>query len=320
MNKIGFPIAHKDGEKRRALLPQDIMMSVQHPEALYFETGYGLSLDIDDEEYIQAGANIASREEILAMPIICDAKMGDADYLDQMHGQILFGWIHAVQNRDITDAIVNGGNTAYAWEDMYEADGIHSFYRNNQIAGRAATLHAFRSVGKSVVGAKVAVLGRGNCATGAMEYLGESGAVSTQYVRGQEADLVKDLPKYDAVINAIKWDTTRKDHIIYRKDLDRMRKDSILIDISCDRAGAIETSVPTSISDPIYKLKGVWHYAVDNTPSLLYREASEEISAVVAQYIDELIEGLPGPVLEAARIIDHGTIIDQRINEFQGRK
>lgn len=119
MKTVGFPISRKENEKRRAIVPQDIS-KIRHPELLFFETGYGAVLGISDEDYIKAGANITSCEEVLKKDIICDPKVGDADYLSILSNQTVFGWIHAVQNRDITDKLINGKLTAYAWEDMFE--------------------------------------------------------------------------------------------------------------------------------------------------------------------------------------------------------
>ena len=87
------------------------------------ETGFGKVLGITDSEYEAVGAHICSHEEAIQKDIVCDPKIGDADYLEQMHeGQIIFGWVHATQNRDITDKILNSRLTAYAWESMFEID------------------------------------------------------------------------------------------------------------------------------------------------------------------------------------------------------
>jgi N5-(carboxyethyl)ornithine synthase len=64
MKTVGFPISRKENEKRRAIVPQDIS-KIRHPELLFFETGYGAVLGISDEDYIKAGANITSCEEVL---------------------------------------------------------------------------------------------------------------------------------------------------------------------------------------------------------------------------------------------------------------
>lgn len=317
MKTVGLPISHKENERRRALVPGDIGR-LAHPEMIYAESGYGDVLGFSDDDYLKAGIHIANRTEILSKDIICDPKIGDAEYLDKLHGQTVFGWLHAVQNRDITDAVIKSRLTAYAWEDMYE-DGRHSFWRNNEIAGEAAVYHAYLCHGVFPHGSKAAVLGRGNIARGAIKALNYMGAETTVYNRQTEQLFRKELPEYDVVVNSILWDTTRKDHIIYRDDLKRMKKGSLLIDISCDRHGGIETSEPTTIENPTYMIDGITHYVVDHTPALFWKTTSESISEVVVRFLDELIEDRPGPVLKKANDFCKGEILDPRIIAFQNR-
>lgn len=105
MKTIGLPISHKENEKRRTLIPSDICR-LRHPEVIYIENGYGDVLGYTDEDYLKLGIKTASRQEVLQKDIICDPKIGDAEYLEALHDQTIFGWIHAVQNRDITDKII----------------------------------------------------------------------------------------------------------------------------------------------------------------------------------------------------------------------
>lgn len=121
------------------------------------------------------------------------------------------------------------------------------------------------------------------------------------------------------IVNGILWDTKRKDHIIYKKDLKRMKKGAMIIDISCDAHGGIETSEATTIDHPTYEVEGILHYVVDHTPSLFYKTASQGISEEVGKYLDDLCERKENPILTQALIMNHGMIIDERINEFQGR-
>ena len=96
MNNIGFVISHKNGEKRRALLPEHII-NIKNVSRLFVEEGYGESLRISDEEYKKCGVNIVKREEALSCDIIVDVKLGDADYLEYIgDGKTLIGWAHAV--------------------------------------------------------------------------------------------------------------------------------------------------------------------------------------------------------------------------------
>lgn len=320
MNVIGFPISHKENENRRALVPADVTR-MRHSGCLLLESGYGEVLGFCDNDYLNAGAQVGTRQEVLKCPIICDPKIGDAEYLDQLKNQTVFGWIHAILNRDITDKLIVGKLTAYAWEDMYE-NGRHVFWRNNEIAGEAAVAHAYLCHGVFPYHTRVAVLGRGNIARGATSALKALGADVKAYDRTMERLLREELPRYDVVVNAILWDKMRKDHIIYREDLKRMKRGSMIIDISCDRAGAIETSVPTTIAEPTYMVDGVRHYVVDHTPALFYKSTSAAISEVLPRYLDVLArpDGVEmDNLLRGCLIVRDGVIIDNRITEFQRR-
>jgi N5-(carboxyethyl)ornithine synthase len=318
MKTVGFPISHKENENRRAIVPDDIS-KIYHPEALYVETGFGEVLGISDEEYRAAGCNVCSHEEVLAQDIICDPKVGDGDYLEHLHkGQTVFGWVHATQNRDITDKLINSKLTAYAWEKMFDKER-HVFWFNNELAGEAAVMHAFQCYGRLPYGLKVAVLGNGNTARGAIRVLNMLGAYVIQYGRRQETLFKEEFTEYDVIVNCILWDVTRKDHIIYKEDLPKMKKGALIIDVSCDRCGGIETCIPTSIESPTYTINGIMHYAVDHTPSLFYKTFSYNNSRIICQYINELMSGEIGQVLKGSLIIENGIVTDPEINKFQNR-
>lgn len=318
MKTVGFPISHKENENRRAIVCEDISKIIC-PENLYIETGFGEVLGISDEEYASMGCHICSHEEVLKQDIICDPKIGDADYLEELgEGQTIFGWVHATQNRDITDKIINGKITAYAWENMFEKDR-HVFWFNNELAGEAAVIHAFQCYGRLPYGLRVAVLGNGNTARGAVRVLNMLGADVMQYNRRQEALFREEFVDYDVIVNCILWDVSRKDHIIYAEDIKRMKKGALIIDVSCDRNGGIETCIPTAIEAPTYIVDGVMHYAVDHTPSLFYKTFSHNNSKIICKYINELMTGEIGKVLKDSLIIEKGIIVDQEINKFQGR-
>lgn len=319
MREIGFPISQKENEFRRALVPDDLK-KVRNCGQLYFESGYGEQIGYGDSDYKRYGCHMVSHEESLDKDIICDAKVGDADYLFKLkNGQIIFGWVHAVQNRDITDKILDRKATAIAWEDMF-CKGRHCFWRNNEIAGEAAIMHAFQCYGKMPYDLEVALIGQGNVARGALKILTLLGANVTVYNRKTEALFREDLPKFDVVVNGILWDISRKDHIVYKDDLQRMKANSLIVDISCDNQGCIETSISTTINEPVYFVDGIMHYVVDHTPSLFYKTATSGISCEVAKYLDDLCEDNKNEVLENAIIIRDGFIVDQRINAFQGRR
>ena len=106
MKTMGFVISHKNREKRRALLPEDLTR-VANRGQLFFERGYGLAVGFDDEDYRRQGVHVVSREDALACDCICDMKLGDADYLDRIApGKLCFGWAHAVHDLDFATAAI----------------------------------------------------------------------------------------------------------------------------------------------------------------------------------------------------------------------
>jgi len=316
MPRIGFPIPLKENERRRALLPADLA-SIRRPGELVFESGYGEVLGIEDAQYTARGAMIAERRVACACPVICNPKPMLVDEYFRP-GTTLFGWIHAVQGRRITDALVEHQMTAIAWEEMFEG-GRHTFWRNNEVSGEAAVAHAFLELGKVPYSCKAAVIGAGNVARGAIRALERAGCNIMIYDRRTVGLLRGELHQFDVIVNAVLWDVFRTDHLIYEEDLSKMKPGSMIIDISCDEAMGIESSRPTSLDDPVYWHKGILHYVVDHVPTLYRHTASESISRAVAPFIDALVEGRADKTLGDATIIREGRILDQKIIRFQKR-
>ena len=318
MKTVGLPISHKENENRRALAVEEIR-KMRFPELVYVEEGYGEVLGVSDDEYRAAGARVVSRAEVLTKDILCDPKIGDAEYLGSLsRGQTVFGWIHATQNRDITDSLIKSGLTAYAWEKMFDC-GRHIFWRNNELAGEAAVIHAFQCYGRMPYETRVAVIGRGNTARGALKVLNMLGASVMQYDRHSEELLRREVGEYDVVVNCVLWDVSRKDHILSREDIRRMKPSAMIVDVSCDRNGGIETSRPTTFEAPTYVEEGILHYVVDHTPSLFYKTFTYDNSKVIYPYLEQLMADAPDKVLLDAKIMDHGVIVDEEITRFQGR-
>jgi N5-(carboxyethyl)ornithine synthase len=320
MKTVGFMMSTKENEKRRCLLPKQIKL-IKNKGYLYFEKDYGIELGHSDQEYVDAGAYVLNKEQVMLKDIICDPKIGDCNYLSELkEGQTIFGWVHAVQQRSVADILIKNKLTAIAWEEM-DKKGRHVFYRNNELAGEAAVMHAFTLYGKVPYDCKVALIGRGNTAMGAYKVLTRLGAEVTVYNRKTLPLLRGEIGNYDVIVNGILWDICRKDHIIYKSDLIKLKKPGLIIDVSCDLAGAIETSIPTTIENPVYKVDGVIHYVVDHTPSLLNYSVTKIIGEQFIKYIDDLIEekANENKVLKKATVIKNGEILDPNIIDFQKR-
>lgn len=320
MKTIGFVKSELENENRRALLPENLK-EINHPSALFIETGYGEALSIQDVAYEEMGAKIVTRTEALKQDIVCDLKVGRADYLNDLTAeQTIFGWVHAVNNPELVDLLVEKKLTVIAWEEMFKS-GRHVFWENNLIAGEAAILHAFTLFGKLPSETKVALIGRGNVSMGAYKILSALGAEVKIFNRETVRNLPDQLGDFDIVVNGVLWDKSREDHIIYRKDLKKFNLPAMIIDISADEAGAIETSHPTFFNDPTYEVDGVIHYVVNHTPTIFSDSVSRSISNELANYLDDLIEDQvnENEVLAVAKIIEVGNIIDNKIKKAQER-
>ena len=316
MKTMGLLISHKNNEQRRAILPDQVRL-LKHPDLLCFETGYGSSVDVSDQDYLNAGAQVVSREEAMKCDIITDVKLGDADYLDQLaDGKILFGWAHAAQGVAFTSKCMEKNFTVIAWEEIFE-QGRYIFYRNREIAGEAAVLQAFTHYGRMPYECRVAIIGNGQTAKGAMRILHGLGATVDIYGRKLEKLFRQNMTEYDVIVNCVMWDISRKDHLIAKEDLKKLKPHAMIIDVSCDPHLGIETSHPTTISDPVYTVEGVIHYAVDNTPAMFPLTVTKVLSEGNAHIFDAVIEGNLTTALENAMVIENGHIKSKSIWDFR---
>jgi N5-(carboxyethyl)ornithine synthase len=319
MKSIGFAISRMENEKRRALIPRHLE-SIRNTGYLFFERGYGNVLGYSDESYTKWGAHMVSVDECSKKEIVCNPKFPDKEERERFsRNQTLFGWIHAVQNREHVDFLMDRQMTAIAWEEMYK-DEVHIFWKNNEIAGEAAVIHAISLVGGRIPNElTAAIIGHGNSGYGALKMLTRLGIRTRIFSHLQTEALKADLHDIDILANCVKWDPLAKGRILYRKDLKKFKKGSLIIDISCNHALEIETTHPTSFNDPIYEIDGIIHYAVDHIPSLFWKTATESIGSEICKYVDDLIEGKGNPILKKSIVIDRGRILDKTISTFQGR-
>ena len=92
------------------------------------------------------------------------------------------------------------------------------------------------------------------------------------------------------VFTCILWPKHRKDHLVYREDLKLMKPNALIVDVSCDDNGAVETCRSTTHDDPVYWEEGVKHYCVDNIPSAFARSASILLSTTTLPYLLEIAD------------------------------
>lgn len=319
MKSIGYLISHKNNERRRALLPHDAER-IQHRSMITVEHGYGDVLGYSDDDYLLAGFSVATRKQVLGCDALVDVKLGDADFMSQISPRkTLIGWSHILQKSDFTDTAIAGQHSVLAWENISE-NGRYLFYRNRELAGETAILHAFCYYGRMPYDCSVAIIGNGMTARGAFRILSGLGASVDIFTRKMESLFREKMAEYDVIVNCVRWDTCRSDRLIYRSDLRRMRKGSMIIDVSCDTRLEVETSHATTFDNPVYSVDGVLHYAVDNTPAMAYRTVSEVISGNFSPYVDAIVTNKPVTALEQAYVIRGGILLDAECISFRARE
>lgn len=302
--KIGIPREIKPQEGRVALLPAQVRTLVDAGHEVLVEKGAGALSRVPDEDYAAAGASLAASgaEVFGASTMVVKVKeILPPEFPLLRADHIVFTNIHAALDKLQLEALLAAGLTAFS------AENTHQFGSPNcALAGEVGALEAVRltlapygGTGRHFMrhfGAEAAlavVVGLGNVGRGALRTLvglgvrvaaldvweGARKAVRMDYYdKNVVVDDVSALESYvydaDMVVNCVLWPKEREDHLITREMLRRFKPGAVLVDISCDTAGAVETSRATSWADPIYEEEGVRHFCVDNIPGAVPVTAS----------------------------------------------
>ena len=150
----------------------------------------------------------------------------------------------------------------------------------------------FSTLEKSKIenGITVYIFGKGKVSKGVQEILKYSSIKANVLYRNKTAHVEKYLPKADIIVNAIDW-YPNEPHIIKRSMLKLMKKTAVIVDISCDQNGGIETCIPTTWEKPTYETDGITHFCVDNLPSVIPRDASMHLSEMIIPHVIKVAEG-----------------------------
>jgi len=143
--------SRKEDEKRLPIHPDHISrLPEEIRKQLIFEMGYGAPFGLDDNFFVSQTGGVASRHELLAeIGSVIIAKPMLADLQEIREGGFIWGYPHCAQQRDITQTAIDRKLTLIAFEDMFiwSPDGQvgrHTFYKNNEMAGYCAVLHAIQ--------------------------------------------------------------------------------------------------------------------------------------------------------------------------------
>lgn len=326
----------KEDERRYPIHPEHLSRIPEHlRRQLIFEEGYGAAFGVSDSEIAAQTGGIASRHELLAdIGTVIINKPVLADLEELKVGGTLWGYVHCVQQSDITQASLDRKQTLIAFEDMFvwSPDGYmgrHTFYKNNEMAGYCAVLHALQL--KGIDGhygnqRKTVIFSFGAVSRGAIYALKAHGfrditiciqrpdhevreeVLDCNYVKvrpgnkgearmvvvehdGTVHPLTDLISEADIIVNGTFQETDNPMNFVVEDESSCLKPNSLIIDVSCDEGMGFFFAKPTTFKNPMFKYDTVDYYAVDHTPSYLWESATRSISAALIVYLETVLDG-----------------------------
>lgn len=319
---IGIPKEIKDHEYRVGLTPEDTAMLCQGGHEVLVESSAGGGSGFSDDEYRKAGASLTrTKSEIFEKadmivkvkePLLSECPLF-------RRGQALFTYLHLAALPDVTKALLSGGVTAIAYETTEAKDGSLPMLKPmSEIAGRMSVQIGAQYLEKMYGGrgvllggvpgvepGHVVVLGAGVVGSSAIRMAVGLGARVTvvnldieqlrvlddQYqgrivTRAASSVAIEEtVPTADLVIGAVLVPGTKAPKLVSRSLVSRMKPGSVIVDVSVDQGGCIETTRPTTHSDPVYVVDGVIHYCVANMPGIVPRTSTYALTNATLPYV-----------------------------------
>ena len=325
--KIGIPKEIKDQEGRVALTPTAVRQLVQGEHEVRVEQGAGLGSGFADAEYLAAGARLVEAKAAWDSELVIKVKEPLHAEYGYLKGQILFTFLHlAGVPKALTERLLETKTTGIAYETLEDAQGaLPLLAPMSAVAGNMSALmgayYLARFRGGSgvqlgqVLGKRhgdVLVIGDGVVAYHAARSahgLGANVTVAALDLKkaermhseiGQDLIVVESSPETiarharesDLLIGAVLRRGAKADFVVSESVIKSLRPGSVVVDVSIDQGGCIETSRPTSHSDPVYETHEVIHYCVTNMPGAYPRTSTLALTEAVLPY--------------ALRLADHG--------------
>lgn len=310
----------KKGEHRVICTPVQVRSIVQGGHKVYVQHDCGAAAGFPDEQYVNAGAEVlyTAKEIFGSCDMVAKVKeLTPSEYPLIRENQIILACLHPALNPLEVDAILESKCIAFTAEDShrYGSPNCEAAGKVGALAGLESMLTVNGGKGMYVGGfagapsMRVLILGGGLVGQGALSVLYALGArctvmdinvgvlrkLSDAYrskidtVLCNKQAIASILPYTDMVINCVKWQKDRRDFLIDREMLKLMEKGSVIVDVSNDNPGAIESSHETDQENPRYTVNGVVHYCVSNIPSAVANSASVAYGAAILPMIQSLL-------------------------------
>lgn len=361
MTVIGVPKETKDSERRVSLQPDGALELVHHGHEVIVQSGAGVGAGFSDEEYAAAGARVVpTPEEVFeAAGLIVKVKEPTpSEYELFKEGQELFTYLHLAAEKGLTEFLLERKIDSIAYETVQLPDGsLPLLTPMSEVAGRMATQAAAHSLENISGGAglllggvpgtpaaKVTIIGGGVSGTEAakiavgmravvrvmdinpkrLAYLSDIFEGRVDLVTPNRARTASYVAESDVVIGAVLVAGARAPKLVSRDMVSSMRPGSVVADIAIDQGGCIETSRPTTHSEPTYIEEGVVHYCVANMPGAVARTSTLALTSATLPYLakiaDEGIEGAAAadPVLAKGLSTLGGELVSEPVAGAHG--
>ncbi len=308
---IGLPKEIKDNESRVGLTPAGVKTLNDYGHTVLVEKDAGTGSGISDDEYRTAtGQIVASADEVWqrAEMIIKVKEPVGPEYQRMREGQILFTYLHLAPDQKLTQSMLERKVTGVAYETITNDEGhlplltpmsevagrmavqIGAFYLQKPEGGRGVLMGGV----PGVLPAKVSIVGGGvvginsiKIAVGMganvtvldknlerLRYLDDIFGAKIRTLMSNPYTVQEAIANADLVIGAVLIPGASAPHLVTRPMLSTMHKGAVIVDVAVDQGGCIETTRPTTHSDPTFYIDDVLHYCVANMPGAVPRTST----------------------------------------------
>ena len=307
---IGVPCETLHDEYRVALLPVGVEELIRCGHTVLVEPNAGLGSGISDHEYLQQGAEMVTVDDLFerAEMIIKVKEPQPAEWEKIRAGQIIFTYFHFAASLDLTQAMMQSGATCVAYETLKDENGrLPLLTPMSEVAGRMSVQEGAKYLEKPQMGrgillggvpgvppAHILILGGGIVGANAariaagfqadvtildinmdrLRYLDDVMPANVNVLFSDRHVVRQQLPLADLVIGAVLIPGAKAPQLVSAEDLKLMKAGSVIIDVAVDQGGCVETSRPTTHSEPTFVEEGVVHYCVTNMPGAVGRTST----------------------------------------------
>ena len=357
---VGVPAEIKTEEYRIAITPVLVGELVAHGHDVIVQSNAGIGSSISDDELRAAGAGIVESaaavfETAELILKVKEPQLGEIELLGP--GQMLFTYLHLAAYPKQAAALVASGVIAIAYETVQLPSGeLPMLTPMSEIAGRMAAQAGANYMerprgGRGVLiggatgvpPANVTVIGAGNAGKHATIVTAGMGASVTvldvdpaplreidelrlgRVVTAQSSKAAIDyyVPRSDLLVGAVLVTGARAPVVVSAEHIKQMRAGSVVVDISIDQGGCIETAHETTHAEPTYVVDGVTHYAVGNIPGAVPNTSTYALTNATMPYASALTEGLDNATARHPELIDginvaRGKVTNRAVAEALG--